>query len=172
MHKLLLMITLVFSSISMAGTAYDFELVDTKGKKIESKQLKGKVTMFVNIATRCGYTGQLGDIEKLYQEYKDKGLMVVGIPSNDFGEQTPENGEDINKFCRLKYGASFPIIKKTPVTGKEKHPLVKYLTSDKKEIGWNFEKFVVDKNGKLIKRFGSSTKPMSDELVEVIKKNL
>lgn len=172
MHKILVLFTLVFSSISFAGSAYDFELYDTKGKKIENKQLEGKVTMFVNIATRCGYTGQLGDIEKLYQDYKDKGLMVVGIPSNDFGEQTPENGEEINKFCRLKYGATFPILKKTPVTGKSKHPLVKFLTSDKNEIGWNFEKFLVDKNGKLIKRFGSSTKPMSDELVQAIKKNL
>lgn len=172
MKSLLSILFLTISISAFAKTAYDYDLVDTKGKKIESSQLQGKVTMFVNIATRCGYTGQLGDIEKLYQKYKDKGLMVVGIPSNDFGGQTPESGDDINKFCKLKYGASFPILKKTPVTGKEKHPLVKHLVGETQDIRWNFEKFVVDKKGKLLKRFGSSTEPMSDELVGVIQKNL
>ena len=101
--KTILALILLFPIFANAGSAFDFELTDTKGKKIESNQVKGKATLYVNIATRCGYTGQLDDIEKLYKKYKDKGLKVVGIPSNDFGSQTPENGEEINKFCRLKY---------------------------------------------------------------------
>ena len=167
--KTILALILLFPIFANAGSAFDFELTDTKGKKIESNQVKGKATLYVNIATRCGYTGQLDDIEKLYKKYKDKGLKVVGIPSNDFGSQTPENGEEINKFCRLKYGTTFPITKKTPVTGKEKHPLVAFLTSKSgKEIGWNFEKFLVNAKGETVKHFRSSTAPMGEELTKAI----
>lgn len=172
MRLILSVMTLIFTFHAMGKTAYDFDLLDTRGQKVESSNLKGKVTMFVNIATRCGYTGQLGDLEKLYQKYKDKGFTIVGIPSNDFGEQTPEKGEDINKFCRLKYGTSFPILRKTPVKGQGKHPLITFLIADKKEIAWNFEKFLVDKNGRLIERFSSSVEPMSDQLTKVIEKQL
>ena len=131
---------------------------------------KGAV-LVVNIATQCGYTPQLDELEKLHQNYKDKGLTVIGIPSNDFGGQTPESDEEVAKFCKLNYGASFQISKKHVVTGDEKLPLVKKLidaSNSKNEIKWNFEKFLISKDGKVVQRFSSSVTPDSKELLSKI----
>jgi glutathione peroxidase len=169
-----LMLTLSTNVISGTESVYDFELRDIKGKTIKTQSFKGSALLVVNIATRCGYTGQLDEIEKLYKKYKAKGLTVVGVPSNDFGGQTPEDNKKIADFCRLNYNVTFPLVSKTPVTGSKAHPFVKHLVtvSGGKEIGWNFEKFIISKDGKLLKRFGSSVKPLSDEVETVIKEAL
>lgn len=174
-----LFISFVVMALSITTSAseksiYDYELKDIKGKTINIKSFKGKPLMVVNIATRCGYTGQLDDIEKLYKKYKSKGLTVIGVPSNDFGGQTPEDNKKIADFCRLKYNVTFPLISKTPVIGKKSHPFMKHLvkSSGGSEIGWNFEKFIIDKNGKVAKRFSSSAKPLSLEVDKAIQKVL
>ena len=148
---------------------YDFKYTDTNKKEVNFKDFK------INIATRCGFTGQLDDLEKLYQTYKNKNFIVVGFPSNDFKEQSPESNEDIANICRLKYGVTFPIFEKQIVLGKEKNQLYKWMTSRKNyegEIGWNFTKFLVDKNGNIVARFDSGTEPMDPKIISSIEKNL
>ena len=151
---------------------YDYKIKLTNGKELNLANYKNKPFMIVNIATRCGYTGQLDDLEKLYQKFKDEGFTIVGVPSNDFGGQTPEGDKEVASFCRLKYGATFPIASKTVVKGDEKSALFKELTKDGKEIGWNFEKFLIDRNGKMIGRYKSDIEPMSKSLVQAIRGTL
>lgn len=164
---------LILSTVTYAQELYNFKL-NTTDKEFDLSTLKNKTVLLVNIATRCGYTGQLDGLEKLYTKYKDKNFVVVGIPSNDFGEQTPEENKEVVKFCKLKYGVNFPVTNKIIVKGKDKHPLYQYLVkiTENEEIGWNFTKFLFNKDGKLIKRFGSSTTPDSDELNKLISQNL
>ncbi len=141
------------------------------GKTMDLADYKGKPVLLVNIATQCGYTPQLEGLENLYKQYKEKGFVVLGIPSNDFGGQTPESEEGVKKFCKLNYGVSFPLTAKTVVKGSDKHPLIASLieqSSDKAEIAWNFEKFLVDKSGRLVARFPSAVKPDDEKLKEKI----
>lgn len=170
----LILALLLFSSFSlnaMSDSVYSYELKSRKDKNILAN--KAKATLIVNIATRCGYTGQLEGLEKIYKSYKDKGFVVIGIPSNDFGGQTPESEEGVAKFCKLNYGVSFPLSKKMVVKGEGKDPLIQYLIKkDNKEISWNFEKFLVDHNGKLIARFPSSVTPDSDSITLAVEKLL
>lgn len=174
--KKLSLILLILFTVSLVkadkNNIYDHELNLTNGKKLELSSLKGKAFMIVNIATRCGYTGQLDDLEKLYKKYKDKGFNIVGVPSNDFGGQTPEGNKEVAKFCRLKYGATFPIAEKTVVTGSDKPALFKELTQSGGEISWNFEKFLISKNGTLLKRFKSGDEPFSKSLVQAVEQAL
>jgi len=162
--------------VSMANAdhheIYDYKIKLTNGEELDLAKYKNKPFMIVNIATRCGYTGQLDDLEKLYQKFKSEGFTIVGIPSNDFGGQTPEGDKEVANFCRLKYGATFPIASKTVVKGAEKSALFKELTKDGNEIGWNFEKFLIDKQGKLIGRYKSDIEPMSKSLVQAISDTL
>lgn len=151
-----------------AGDLYSLEVVKTDGEKLKLADLKGKTVLFVNVATRCGYTGQLDDLEKLYQKYKAKNFMIVGVPSNDFGGQTPEGNKEVAKFCRLKYGVTFPLTTKTPVIGNKKPELIKLLLNGGGDIGWNFEKFLVNKEGKVVGRFKSSVTPLSNDLTKKI----
>ena len=134
------------------------------------KNNNSKATLIVNIATKCGYTPQLEGLEALHQKYKDKGLKVVGVPSNDFGGQNPEDQKGTKEFCKLNYGVSFPIWGKQVIKPSKASPLFKklVLASDKKEVGWNFEKFLLDENYKLVKRFPSRTKPNSDEIIKSV----
>lgn len=162
----LLLILLPFSVYS-AGL-FDLTMKKTNGEELKLSSLKGKTVLFVNVATRCGYTGQLDDLEKLYQKYKDKNFMIVGIPSNDFGGQTPEGNKEVAKFCRLKYGVTFPLTAKTPVTGSQKPDLIKLLLNGGQDIGWNFEKFLVNKEGKIVDRFKSHVTPLGAELTKKI----
>jgi glutathione peroxidase len=142
-----------------------------KGVAMDLNEYKGKVILVVNIATRCGYTGQLDGLEKIYKKYKDKGLVVLGVPSNDFGSQTPEGNDEVKRFCKLNYGVSFPLTAKAVVKGPEKDPLFKWLTkteNGEKEIGWNFEKFLVDRSGKLVNRFPSGVEPEEAQLLTAL----
>ena len=139
--------------------------------------LKGKTVLIVNIASQCGYTPQLEGLESLYKKYQDKKFVVLGVPTNDFGGQTPENDKEMLEFCQKNYQVTFPVLAKRTVKGKEKRELYKFLTEEtpvgiKGEIGWNFEKFLVDKNGKVIGRYGSSTKPSDSELMRKIESTL
>jgi glutathione peroxidase len=146
-------------------------ILSNKGIAMDLSEYKGKVVLVVNIATRCGYTGQLDGLEKIYQKFKDKGLVVLGVPSNDFGSQTPEGNDEVKKFCKLNYGVSFPLTPKMVVSGSQKDQLFRWLTKSEnaeKEIAWNFEKFLVNRSGKLINRFSSKTEPDDVQLIGAI----
>ncbi len=161
-------------SMSEAGF-YDSKINSIGGQAMDLSAYKGKPVLLVNIATQCGYTPQLKGLEGLYQKYKEKGLVVIGIPSNDFGGQTPQENKDVKKFCELNYGVTFPLTIKTVVKGQEKHPLISHLikeSGDSNDIGWNFEKFLVGKDGKVIGRFSSSVKPDDKTLEQKIMSQL
>ena len=164
----------IANTIAIESKLTSFSLSAPRDKKIDLNSYKGKPLLIINIATRCGYTGQLDDIEKLYKKYKDQGLTIIGIPSNDFGGQTPESDKEVVEMCRVKYGASFPISTKSVVLGDKKTPLIDFIVkaSGGGEIKWNFEKFLFDKNGIFVKRFDSATLPLKSDLEAEIKKVL
>ncbi|MEP6925915.1 MAG: glutathione peroxidase, partial [Pyrinomonadaceae bacterium] len=141
---------------------------DIDGKDVKLDAYKGKVALLVNTASQCGYTPQYEGLEKIYEKYKDQGFVVLGFPANNFGGQEPGTNAEIKEFCTLKYKTSFPMFAKISVKGEDQHPLYKYLTSadtDPKfagDIKWNFNKFLVDKDGKIIARFDSKETPESE----------
>lgn len=152
---------------------YDLSYISIDGEPVSMSAYKGKPIVIVNVASKCGFTGQYADLEKLYDDYKDKGLVVLGLPSNDFGGQEPGNSEDIKAFCSLTYGVSFPMSEK--VKAKDpKHPIYEYLTDKKTNpehaaaISWNFNKFIIDRQGNVVKHFSSMTNPSSDKFRAVI----
>lgn len=160
------------------NSVHQFIVKDLRGKEISLSQYKGKVLLIVNTASRCGYTPQLKGLEELYKKYKDKGFVVLGFPSNDFGRQEPLEGEKIKEFCEVNYGVSFPVFEKIHVKGSKAHPLYKFL-SQKKQFGlmssepkWNFHKFLVDKEGKVVDFFFTITKPDSPKITRKIEKLL
>lgn len=163
-----------FQSYASETNLYQQSIKSAQGNEIKISDYKGKALLIVNIATRCGYTGQLDDLEALYQKYKDKGFVVLGIPSNDFFSQTPENDKKVVEFCRLKYGVSFPLTSKVIVKGKKKHPFAQYIVDVSKEgeIGWNFTKFVFNRQGKFVDRFSSSVSPDNKKLIKAIEQAL
>ena len=149
---------------------YNFTLNTIDGVPNKMSTYQGKVCLIVNVASRCGYTSQYANLEKVYQEYKNKGFMVLGFPANNFGGQEPGTDQEIKTFCSSTYNVTFNMYGKISVKGNDKHPLFTFLTSGAAnpnlagEIGWNFEKFLIDKNGKLIKRYKSNIDPMSLEM--------
>lgn len=156
-----------------ANGFYSLEAQNIDGKKTPLSAYAGKVAVVVNTASKCGYTPQYKDLEALYEKYKDKGLVVLGFPSNDFGAQEPGTNAEIKKFCDLNFKVSFPLFAKNPVKGTEKQPVYQYLTekTDAKlqgDISWNFEKFVVDKNGTVVARYKSAVKPLDSELEKTV----
>lgn len=158
---------------SFGKSIYHYPVKKLGGQTMDLKQYQGHPMLLVNIATQCGYTPQLKGLEAIYQKYKDKGLTVIGIPSNDFGGQTPESEPEVKKFCQLNYGVSFPLTAKTVVKGENKDPLIAELIAQsvgKKEIGWNFEKFLIDANGVLVERFSSGVKPEDKRITDQIEK--
>lgn len=162
---------------STQKSIYDFNVKAIDGKEVSMKDYAGKVLVIVNTASKCGFTGQYKDLEALYAKYKDKGLVVMGFPSNDFGGQEPGTNDEIKTFCETKFNVEFPLFQKGPVTGDEIQPLFKYLTETANpkfdgKIRWNFEKFIIDRNGQLIERYRSVTGPDSGRLVKVVEKAL
>lgn len=154
---------------------YDFEATLLNGKKQSMSAYKGKVVVVVNTASKCGLTPQYEGLEKLYKKYKDKGLVILGFPCNQFGNQEPGNAEEIGNFCEVNYGVSFPMFEKIDVNGKNAHPLFKYLKSKLgfvllSIIKWNFTKFVIDRKGKPVERFSPVTKP--SDMIPLIEKLL
>ena len=154
-------------------SVYEFKVKSIDGQDVSLDTYKGKVLLIVNTASQCGFTPQYEDLEKLYVSYKDKDFAILGFPSNDFGGQEPGSNKEIKDFCKTKFGVSFPLFEKGSVSGDSIQPLFKFLTTDanpdaKGSIQWNFEKFIIDKQGKLISRFGSFTNPMSGKITRLI----
>ncbi len=157
---------------------YDFALKDINGKEVKLDQYRGKVALIVNTASKCGYTPQYEGLQKIYDQHKDQGFIVLGFPANNFKGQEPGTNEEIKEFCSLRYNVTFPMFAKISVGGEDKHPLYKYLTEKETnpqfagDIKWNFNKFLVDKNGRIIARFDSGDKPESDKVVQAIEQAL
>lgn len=143
---------------------YQLEAINVKGEKVKMEQYKGKTLLIVNTATKCGLTPQLNGLEELNQKYKDKGLEILGFPCNQFANQEPGDNDQIAQTCSVNYGVSFTLFAKSDVNGKNTNPVFKYLKSKlggwfTNDIKWNFTKFVLDKEGKPLKRFSPITKP-------------
>ena len=156
----------------------DYKLKDINDKEVDLAQYKGKVVLIVNVASECGYTPQYKGLQELHEAYKDQGVVVIGIPANEFGRQEPGSNADILKFCQNSYKVTFPMMAKVVVKGTGKTPLYEYLTGKDSnpdfagEVGWNFEKFLIGKSGKVVGRYKSSVEPMSEAIVGAIKKEL
>ena len=147
-------------------TAFDFKAKTLAGKEQSLAGYKGKALLIVNTASECGYTPQYAGLQEVYDKYKDRGLVVLGFPCNQFGGQEPGTAVEIGAFCQKNYGVEFPMFEKVDVNGDDAHPLFKWLAAEapgllgSKAIKWNFTKFLVDREGKAIERFGSQTKPL------------
>jgi glutathione peroxidase len=154
------------------SSVYDFKLKSIDGKDFSLAKYKGKKVLIVNTASKCGYTPQYAELQKLADQYKDK-VVIVGFPANNFGGQEPGANTEIKTFCEKNYGVTFPLSEKISVKGDDIDPLFKYLTSEQNpdftgEIKWNFEKFLIDENGKLIHRYRSNVTPLSTEITSAL----
>jgi glutathione peroxidase-family protein len=153
---------------------HDFVVKSIDDKDVALADYKGKVLLIVNVASKCGFTGQYEGLQKLYKTYKDQGFLVLGFPANDFLSQEPGSNTEIQQFCTLNYGVTFPMFAKISVKGKDVHPLYAYLTSKETNpefggaISWNFNKFLIGADGKIAARFGSRTKPEDRKLVQAV----
>jgi glutathione peroxidase len=159
--------------MSAASSVHEFTLNSIDGTPTPLLNYKGKVMLLVNVASKCGYTPQYTGLEALYQKYKDRGLVVVGVPANNFGGQEPGTNEEIKTFCTRNYNVSFPMMSKVSVKGEDKTPLYHYMTeATGGEVKWNFTKFLVSKDGKVISRFESKVTPESPELTAAVEQAL
>jgi glutathione peroxidase len=169
-----LAVVLIFQVISAcaAESIYDIPLKDIDGKDTSLKPYQGKVMLIVNVASKCGFTPQYAALEALYQKYKDRGLVVLGFPCNQFGHQEPGTDAEIKQFCSSKYAVTFPMYDKIEVNGANRHPLYVLLAGKAStfagDIGWNFTKFLIGSDGKILKRFNSPVKPDSPEVIQAI----
>ena len=163
------------SEVDMKNNLHSFTMNDINGKAVSLSQYQGKVLLVVNVASKCGFTRQYSGLQQLYEKYKDKGFVVLGFPANNFLWQEPGTDSEIRSFCTIKYDVTFPMFSKISVKGKNIHPLYQYLTSPEENGGfgmpikWNFNKFLIGKDGKTIARFPSKTVPMDDSIMEAIK---
>ncbi len=168
--------TMMTSPEPAPKSLYDFTMATIEGKTLKLDKYKGKVVLIVNVASKCGLTPQYKGLEELYKENKAKGFVVLGFPANNFGGQEPGSNEEISEFCARNYGVSFPMFSKISVKGSDRAELYNWLVSSSDrpndEIEWNFAKFLVGKDGKLIKRFGPQEKPESPALKAAITKAL
>ncbi|MBC8085629.1 MAG: glutathione peroxidase [Phycisphaerae bacterium] len=181
----------------MSDTLQDIPLTRIDGTSATLRDYAGKVVLVVNVASKCGLTPQYEGLESLYREFRGRGLEVVGFPTNDFGEQEPGSEKEISDFCTSVYGVEFPMFSKIAVTGEDKHPLYKELiaakpvaefkegsgilsyqlkhhpeTASSPEVHWNFEKFLIDRSGNVVRRFGPDTEPRANAIVEAIEEAL
>lgn len=171
-NKILFLLLLIFSSINAKENKmniYDFNVKTIDGQEISMSKYKGKVLLIVNVASKCGFTGQYEGLEKLFEKYKNEDFMVLGFPSNQFANQEPESNERIKDFCTINFGVNFDMFAKIDVNGENEAPLYKFLKSNQKgilgteNIKWNFTKFLVDKDGTIVDRYGSASSPESIE---------
>lgn len=156
---------------------YQFELESIEGKDISLQDFEGSLLLIVNTASECGFTRQYSGLQKLHEKFNDKDFYVLGFPANNFGGQEPGTDEEIIEFCKVNFGVDFPLFSRSEVKGEEIHPLFRYLTNAQNpdftgDIRWNFEKFLVDRNGKLVHRFRSNVEPDSKELLNAIESYL
>ena len=165
------MLPLLFASLSLAATPNDLTLKGIDGKKIPNETFENKATLFVNVASKCGYTRQYEPLEALYKQCSDKDFVILGFPCNQFGMQEPGSSDDIRDFCSKNYGVSFQMMSKVKVKGAEQHPVYAWLT--KKELNgsgdhsvrWNFSKFLVNEQGELVAALGSGADPLGEEII-------
>ena len=170
---LLIMISFLGNKVSADYNklAYDFKFKDLDGSALNLSEYKGKVVVVVNVASQCGFTNQYEDMQNVWEQYQAKGIIMLGVPSNDFGKQEPGSNEDIKNFCEAKFGISFPMTEKVSVKGADAHPF--YIWAEK-NYGksavpkWNFHKIIINKEGKIEKTFSSMTNPSSKKFIEVI----
>jgi glutathione peroxidase len=187
----MMMIRLILSLTLLIGTccswanadqshecALNFKVQNIDGETVDLEDYEGQVVLVVNVASKCGLTPQYTGLEKLYQEYADQGFVILAFPCNQFGGQEPGSEADIKKFCSTKYNVSFPMFSKVNVNGDQAAPIYKYLTGKPVDpkgegpISWNFEKFLIDREGQLVARFAPPTKPDAPELVKAIESEL
>ena len=177
MKYLLTLATLiVFSAFTLPGdpTIHSFKVKSIEGGTIDFSKFKGKKILIVNTASKCGYTPQYEQLEKVYEQYKDK-LVIVGFPANNFGAQEPGSDGEIQEFCKARFGVKFPLASKVSVKGDDTAPIYKWLTTKAENgvldasISWNFNKFLLDENGKLIAYFPSKVKPDDEEILKYLK---
>ncbi len=160
---------------AMKNTIYQFKVKDIEGNDFDFAKLKGKKILVVNTASKCGLTPQFEDLQKLYDSYKDKNLVVVGFPANNFNQQDPGTNEEIAAFCQKNYGVTFPMMEKVSVKGSDASPIYQWLTQEVKngvhdsEVEWNFHKFLIDENGHLVKELSPKVTPLDPEIVTWIK---
>jgi len=156
-------------------TIYQFKVQDLSGEVFDFASLKGKKIMIVNTASKCGFTPQYKDLELLYKEYKSKGFVIIGFPANNFAKQEPGTNEEIASFCQLNYGVTFPMMDKISVKGDDMAPIYQFLTQKDKngvedtEVKWNFQKYLINEKGELVKVYYSKTVPTDPEIVSWIK---
>jgi len=170
---------LLMASVTLfaASSIYDFTLPSIDGKPAPLASYKGKVVLLVNVASRCGYTPQYTALESVYEKYKDRGFVILGFPANNFGGQEPGTNQEIKTFCSANYSVTFPLYGKVSVEGSDQTPLYRYLTKEANpavagDVQWNFTKFLVDRNGKVVQRFEPPTTPDSPEVISAIEKLL
>jgi len=159
----------------MHKSIYDFQFEDINGNPYNFKELKGKKVMIVNTASNCGFTSQYADLEKLYQNFKDDNFIIIGFPANNFGEQEPGTNKEIAAFCQKNYGVSFPMMSKISVAGKDAHDLYNFLTTKERngfqdsKVEWNFQKYLLNEKGQLVKVVSPKTSPLDDSIIKWIK---
>ena len=153
--------------------AYDFQFKDLDGSILNISEYKNKVIVVVNVASQCGFTNQYEDMQKIWEKYQMKGLVMIGVPSNDFGQQEPGNNDEIKNFCEAKFGISFPMTEKVSVKGDSAHPFYIWAKNNHGKTAvpkWNFHKIIIGKDGKIAKTFSSMTNPSSRKFIEIIEK--
>jgi glutathione peroxidase len=153
-------------------TIFDVDIAALAGGSAELDRYRGQAVLVVNVASRCGMTPQYAGLQSLYDTYADRGLVVLGVPCNQFGGQEPGTAEQIEEFCQVNYGVTFPLTEKAEVNGPGRHPLYRELVADGGDISWNFEKFLVAPDGEVAGRFGPQTEPQDGQLVAAIEKLL
>lgn len=164
----------VAGTVAAAGSVYDFTLDTIDGTPQPLSAYQGQVLLIVNVASRCGFTKQYAGLQALYEKYKEQGFLVLGFPANNFKGQEPGTNEEIQEFCKVRFGVEFPLFGKISVKGEDIHPLYAWLTSHPNgaPVAWNFNKFLIGRNGELIAHFGSRVTPESEELNVAIEKAL
>ncbi len=172
MKRIALAMTSAIALTAMAASVYDVPIKDIDGKDTSLKAHQGKVVLVVNVASKCGLTPQYNSLEATYRKYKDQGLVVAGFPCNQFGKQEPGSNEQIKEFCSSKYDVTFPMFDKLEVNGPGRHPLYTMLAGPSSpfpgDIKWNFGKFLIGRDGKILKRFEPKVTPDSKEVIEAI----
>ncbi len=172
---LTLLILLLMSSTYSERTdnIYQYELNSIDGEKVSLEAFQGDVLLIVNTASECGYTRQYAGLQEIFDKYEEQGFKILGFPANNFGGQEPGSDEEIAVFCEVNFGVTFPLFSRISVKGEDQHPLFEMLTSVENpdftgDIGWNFEKFLIDREGNLVRRFKSNVEPESEEMVSAI----
>ena len=168
---------MLFSSTAIAGNynklAYNFSFNDLDGSKLNLSEFKNKVIIVVNVASQCGFTSQYEDMQKIWDSYQKKGIIMIGVPSNDFGNQEPGSNSEIKNFCEAKFGITFPVTEKVIVKGEDAHPFYKWARENHGKAAipkWNFHKIIIGKNGKIYDTFASITNPTSKKFVKALEK--